>query len=127
MDERSISRLVGDSLADLSKLFRTEVELALAEASEKFARVAGSARLIVAGVAFLIPALVLILFAAAAGLIQLGLSPPLGYLCAGLAGALVGYLLMRAGLVGLTGRSLKPTVTLSELRRDTVAAKELWR
>jgi hypothetical protein len=86
-EDRSISRLVGDSLADLSKLVRTEVDLARAEAGEKFAVAASAAKLLVAGVAILIPALVLILFAAAATLIQLGLSPPIGYLCSGLGGA----------------------------------------
>ena len=127
MDERSLSRLVGDSIADLSRLLRTEVSLAMAEASEKLVIVAGSAKLIAAGVAILIPALVLILLAVAAGLVQLGVPPALGYLCTGLAGALVAYLFLRTGFVALSSDSLRPRVILSELQRDKVTAKEFWR
>jgi hypothetical protein len=126
MDKRSLSGLVADSIADLTKLWRTEVDLALAEASERLAMVAGSARLIAVGLVMLTAAMVLILFAVATGLIQLGLSPSLGYLCSGLGAALLAYLVLRAGFVGLVGRTMRPTVTFSELQRDKVAAKEIW-
>lgn len=124
-DERSISRLLGDSVEKLSRLVRTEADLARAELSEKLAIGAGAARLIVAGVALLIPALVLILFAAAAGLIELGLSDPLAYLCAGVGGAMAAALLLRAGLARLSAKALWPAATLNELKRDEVAAEEM--
>jgi len=124
-DERSISRLLGDTFEELSRLVRTEADLARAELSEKLAIGAGAARLIVAGVALLIPALVLILFAAAAELIELGLSDPLAYLCAGVGGAVVAALLLRAGLARLSAKALRPIATLNELKRDKVAAEEM--
>jgi hypothetical protein len=125
-DERSISRLLGDSFEELSRLVRTEADLARAELSEKLTLGASAARLIFAGVALLIPALVLILFGAAAGLLELGLSAPLAYLCAGVGGALVAALLLRAGLARLSTKALQPVVTLNELKRDKVAAEEIF-
>jgi Putative Actinobacterial Holin-X, holin superfamily III len=123
--ERSISQLFGDSLAELAKLIQNEVDLARAEMREKAALVAGAARLIAAGAVLMIPALVVILLAIAAALVQLGLSATIAYGCTGLctaivAGALIWMGLSRAG-------ALRPSATLDEIRRDRILAKELMR
>lgn len=53
--ERSISQLVGNSLAELSKLVQNEIDLARAELSDKVALTGGAVKLIAAGAILLIP------------------------------------------------------------------------
>jgi uncharacterized membrane protein YgcG len=126
-DERSISQLLGDSLSELAKLIQNEVDVARAEVLEKVALVGNAAKLIGVGAVVMIPALVLILFAIAAALMQWGLAAPLAYLCTGVGAALLSGLLIRAGAGHLSARALKPTATLSELEKDKAAARELMR
>jgi Putative Actinobacterial Holin-X, holin superfamily III len=125
--ERSISQLFGDSLAELAKLIQNEVDLARAEMRDKAALVAGAAKLIAVGSVLMIPALVIILFAIATGLVQLGLSPPLAYGCTGLFTAIVAGALTWMGLSRLSAGALRPSATLDEMRQDRILAKELMR
>jgi hypothetical protein len=126
-DERTISQLFGDSLTELAKLIQNEVDLARAELREKLNIVGGATKLIAAGAVLLIPALVLILFAVASELIQLGLVAPLAYLCSGLGAAIIACALVWTGMGRLSGTALKPSATLDEIRRDKIVAKELVR
>ncbi|MFY9971518.1 MAG: phage holin family protein [Roseiarcus sp.] len=125
--ERSISQLVGDSLAELSKLVQNEIDLARAELSDKVALTGGAVKLIAAGAILLIPGIVLILFSIASELIQLGWSAPLAYLCSGGAAVIIAGVLAWAGMSRLSASALKPSATINEIRRDTVMATELMR
>ena len=125
--ERSISQLVGDSLAGLSKLVQNEIDLARAELSDKVALTGGAVKLIAAGAILLIPGIVLILFSIASELIQLGWSAPLAYLCSGGAAVIIAGVLAWAGMSRLSASALKPSATINEIRRDTVMATELMR
>jgi Putative Actinobacterial Holin-X, holin superfamily III len=126
-EERSISQLIGDSLAELSKLVQNEIDLARAELQQKLSLFGGAARLIAAGATLLIPGLVLVLFAIAAELIQLGVPAPLAYLCSGLGASILSLALVWVGATRLSGATLKPSATLNEIRRDKSFAKELMR
>jgi membrane protein implicated in regulation of membrane protease activity len=126
-EERSISQLFGDSIAELAKLIQNEVDLARAELQQKVNLIGGAARLIAAGAILLIPGLVLVLFAIASELLQLGVSPPLAYLYSGLGASIVSVALIWAGAARLSGSALKPQATLDEIGRDTNLAKELMR
>jgi hypothetical protein len=126
-EERSISQLLGDCLAELAKLIQKEVDLARAEMRDKAALVAAAAKLIAAGSVLMIPALVVILFAIAAGLMQLGLSATLAYSCTGICAAIIAGVLIGAGLSRLSGSALRPSATLDEIRRDRILAKEIVR
>jgi hypothetical protein len=75
----------------------------------------------------LIPALVLLLFAVSAALIRSGLFDPVAYLIVGLGAALLSAVLIAVGMSRLSGGALKPTVTLDQVERDKVAAKEMVR
>jgi hypothetical protein len=75
----------------------------------------------------LIPALVMLLFAAAAALMHAGLSDPVAYLMTGIGAAAVSAALIATGVKRLSGHALKPTVTLDQVQRDKVAAKEMMR
>jgi hypothetical protein len=126
-EERSISQLLGDSLAELAKLVQNEANLARAELREKVEMAGAAVKLIAAGAILLIPALVLILFAVASGLIEIGLSAPLAYFLTGLPTAIVAGALVYTGVGRLSGDTLKPSATLDEIRRDQAVAKELIR
>ena len=124
---RSIPELFGDAVAQLAKLIGNEFELARAELSEKANQAGRAAAMIGAGAVILMPALVLLLFAASAGLIRGGLSEPLAYLLTGAGAALFSAVLIATGLSRLSGDALKPSITLDQVQRDKVAAKEMVR
>jgi hypothetical protein len=123
--DRSIPELFGDAVGQLAKLVGNEFALARAELSEKMAQAGRAAAMIGAGAAIMIPALVLLLFAAAAALIRSGLSDPVAYLIAGGGAAVVAGALIAIGLERLSGDALKPSVTLEQVQRDKLAAKEM--
>jgi hypothetical protein len=127
VDHRSFSELFADAFAQVARLFRNEVDLARVELSQKASQAAGAAKFMAAGAVILIPAIVLILFAIGAALIQVGMSAPLAYLVAGLGGAIVSGALIWIGLGRLSGDALKPSATIEEIRRDATAAKEMVR
>lgn len=123
--DRSIPELFGEAVGQLAKLVGNEFALARAELSEKMAQAGRAAAMIGAGAVIMIPALVLLLFAAAAALIRSGLSDPLAYLIAGGGAAIAAGALIGVGLQRLSGDALKPSVTLEQVQRDKVAAKEM--
>ena len=124
---RSIPELFSDAVGQLAKLIGNEFELARAELSEKARMVGNAAALIGAGAVIMIPALVLLLFAVAAALIRAGLSDPVAYLLTGVAAAVLSAVLVWIGLSRLSGDALKPKVTLEQVNRDKLAAKEMVR
>ena len=125
--DRSIPELFSDVLAQLAKLIGNEFDLARAEVSGKASQVARAAALIGAGAVILIPALVLLLFSAAAAMMHAGFSDPVAYLITGGAAVLLAAILIGVGISRMTGDALKPSVTLDQLRRDKVAAKEMMK
>lgn len=125
--ERSIPELFGDAISQLAKLISNEVALARAEVSEKAAQAARAAVLIGIGAVLMIPALVVLLFAAAAALTRSGFSEPVAHLLAGGGAAAVAGALIAVGIGRLSGDALEPSVTLDQLQRDKAAAKEMVR
>jgi len=126
-NSRSIPDLVSDAFGQLAKLVGNEFDLARAELADKASQAGRAAALIGAGAIILMPALVLLLFAAAAALIRSGFSEPVSYLMTGVVAALVSAALIATGLNRLSGDALKPSVTLDQVQRDKVAVKEMVR
>lgn len=125
--ERSIPELFGDAMAQLAKLVGNEFALARAEMSEKAGQAGRAAAMIGAGAVLMIPALVLLLFAAATALIKYGLSDPVAYLCAGGGAAIIAGVLIAVGLNRLSGDAMTPSITLQQVEKDKIAARELVR
>ena len=124
---RSIPELLSDAVGQLGKLVGNEFELARAELSEKASQVGRAAAMIGAGAVILMPALVLLLLALSAALIRSGFSEPVAYLMTGAGAALVSAALIGIGMSRLSGDALKPSVTLEQVQRDKLAAKEMVR
>lgn len=126
-NSRSIPELFSDAVGQLAKLVGNEFELARAELSEKASQVGRATAMIGAGAVILIPALVLLLFAVSAALIRGGFSEPIAYLLTGAGATLVAGVLIATGMSRLSGDALKPSVTLNQVQRDKIAAKEMMR
>lgn len=124
---RSIPELFSDAVGQLAKLIGNEFDLARAELSEKAGAAARASAMIGAGVVMLIPALVLVLFAVSAALIRGGMSEPAAYLLTGACAAVVSGALISLGMSRLSADALKPSMTLDQVERDKVAAKEMVR
>ena len=124
---RSIPELFSDAVGQLTKLIGNEFELARTELSEKANQVGRATAMIGAGAVILMPALVLLLFAVSAALIRGGLSEPAAYLLTGAGAALISAALIAIGLSRLSGDALKPSMTLEQVQRDKLAAKEMVR
>ena len=125
--ERSIPELFGDAMSQLAKLIGNEFALARTELSEKVSDAGRAAAFIGAGAILMIPAIVVLLFAGAAALIRTGFSDPIAYLCVGGAAVAVSGMLIAVGVNRLSGNALKPSVTLDQVERDKIAAKEMVR
>jgi len=125
--DRSIPDLFGDAVGQLAKLIGNEFALARAELSDKASQAGKAAAMMGAGAVIMIPALVLLLTAAASALMHAGMSDPVAYLIVGGAAAIVSALLIAVGINRLSGDALKPTVMMDEIERDKAAAREMAR
>ena len=124
---RSIPDLLGDAVNQLAKLIGNEFALARAELADKAAQVARASALIGAGAVLMIPALVVLLFAIAAALMHAGISDPVAYLLTAIGAMAISGILIWVGISRLSGDALTPKVTLDQLERDKLAAKEMVR
>jgi uncharacterized membrane protein YqjE len=123
--ERSISELLSEVLGQLAKLIGNEFDLAKAELSSKATQVGRGVVMIGVGAVFMIPALIMLLMAAAAALMHAGYSDPVAYLLTGGVAILIAAVLVGVGISRLSGDALKPSMTLEQLQHDKVAAKEM--
>jgi hypothetical protein len=118
--ERTLGQLVAEASRDLTTIVRSEVALAKAELrSDVAAGVAGAARVVAAGVlAFL--ALILLLIAAAFGLVAAGLDAWLAFLI------VAAVLLLLTAVLALVGKSrlsrVGPPERTARTAKETVAS-----
>ena len=126
-NDRSLSKLLSDVLAQLAELIGKEFDLAKAELSSKASQVGLAFAMIGAGAVIMIPALVLLLFAAAAALMHAGFSDPIAYLLTGGGAILFAAILIGVGVSRMSSDALKPSITIEQLQRDKVVAKEMMR
>jgi len=124
---RSIPELFSDAVGQLAKLVGNEFELARAELSEKASQVGRASAMIGIGAILLMPALVVLLFAVSAALIRGGFTEPMAYLLTGGIASVISLGLIAIGISRLSGDALKPSVTLDQVQRDKLAAKEIVR
>jgi hypothetical protein len=125
--DRTIPELLSDVLAQLAKLIGNEFDLAKTELSTKAGQVGRGVMLIGIGAVFLMPALVMLLLAAAAALMHAGYTDTVAYLMTGGAAVLIAAILIGVGISRLSGDALNPSMTLEQLQRDKMAAKEMLR
>lgn len=124
-NNRSVPDLLGDLVNQTSTLVRKEIQLARAEMGEKMSTAGSAAIGIGAGAVLFLGALVILLQAAVAALVEYGgLSATAASLIVAAVVMLVGYLLLRGGLNKLKASSLTPDRTVTQLSRDAQVVKE---
>ena len=123
-DGRSLSDLLASALTQLSLLAQTEIRLARAEIGQKISAAGAGVGLVGLGAVFAISALVLLLMAVAASLIQYGLSAAFADAVAGGGGLIIAVLLLAIGLSRLRAEAVKPSRALAQFRSDVATAKD---
>jgi len=119
--ERTLGQLVADATTDISSIVRSEVALAKAEMSADAKRAGlGAGLFVVAGV-FAFLSLILLLIAAAYGLVAAGLAPWLAFLIVAVTLLLVGVILVSVGKHNLDNLKGKPERAIKSTQ-DTIAA-----
>lgn len=124
---RSFTDVMLDVVNDMSTLFRKEVQLAQTEVSEKLGRAVAGLAFIVVGAVLVIPALVILLDAAVAGLMRAGLPPYWAALIVGGVVLIIGIAVLAIGANRLRFANLAPTKTIEQLQRDADVAKRQGR
>jgi hypothetical protein len=123
MNTRPIPEILTDLIAQLTSLVRKEGQLARTEISEKVSRALTGMALILVGTVLLIPALVILLQAAMAGLVENGMSPSIASLIVGGAALVLGMILGLVGWSWVNPASLVPDRTIDQLRRDAAVPR----
>jgi len=120
---RTIPELFTSVVSQLVDLTRTEGLLARAEISEKMTLVAAGLGLIVGGAILLMPALVVLLEAAVAALVDNGYAPYWSALIVGGACLALGLILLLIGVRRLRAGRLIPDKTIHQFQRDAATAR----
>lgn len=123
--QRSVPDLLSDLVNQATTLMRQEVRLARAEIGEQVSAATAAAGTLAVGAVLLVAALVILLQAAVAALIEYtDLSATLSALIVGAVVALIGFLMLRGALSRLKAVSLVPQRTATQLSRDADVVKE---
>ena len=122
-DIRSIPQLVGDLTSDLTNLLRKESQLVRAEFSEKVSQLLKAGGEFAAGAICLLAAL-LVLLQALVLLLAKFMDPALASALVGAVVAILGVILLRAGVKAADTDNLKPDRTIRQVGKDAQLAKE---
>ncbi|AVA23663.1 phage holin family protein [Rhizobium sp. NXC24] len=126
-DDRSLTELMAGLVTDITGLFRKEIDLAKAEASENLNRALGGIETLLIGVIFAIGAIGVLLAAAVKGLAAFLVARNADTLSALIVGVIVAGLawaMVARGISTLRGSNLKLDRTATSLRRDVDVVKE---
>lgn len=124
---RTIPDIVRDLLTEVTTLLRKEGQLARAELSEKVDQVTRGLGFIAAGAVLVVPALVVLLGALVAAIVNAGIAEPWAALIVGGATLLIGVVLAWAGARAMKVEHLAPTRTIAHVQRDLSLAKHQLR
>lgn len=121
---RPIPEIFTDLITQLTLLVRKEGQLARTEVSEKLGRMLTGMALVLFGAVLLIPALVILLQAAMAALVQQqGMDPATASLIVGGAALVIGIVIALIGWSLVKPKALVPDKTIDQLQRDAAVAK----
>jgi hypothetical protein len=122
-DFRTIASLMGDALSQFSKLFQNEIDLAKAEFGEKAQQVGVAAGFLMGAAILVIPALIMVLLALSAALVEGGWSEPVAHILSALLAIVFAAIFAVVGMQKLKPENLKPAETMQQFERDKAAVK----
>ena len=120
---QSVPSILTDLISQFTFLLRKEGELARTEVSEKLTQMAVGLGMLVAGAVLMMPALVVLLFAAVGALDEAGMNSSVAALVVGGAVLLLGLIFVLIGMSRLKARRLVPRKTIHQLQEDVSVAK----
>ena len=119
--ERTLGQLVAEATQDISSIVRSEVALAKAEMAADAKKAGLGAGMFATAGVFAFLALILLLIAAAYGLVALGLSPWLAFLIVALVLLIIGAVLVLVGKRSIDSVQGKPERAIKSTQ-ETIAA-----
>ena len=122
-DNRSFSDLISGGLEQVTALFRSEIQLAKAEMTRKVTTATAAIAMMVAGLAFAIATLVMLLTTVATFLAEAGLGAGLSFFIATVLGGVLTGLLVWMGIQKLKSETVVPERTVRQVQMDAQAAK----
>jgi hypothetical protein len=122
-NRQTFPELLLSLVTQMTELMRTEGQLARAEISEKMTLATTGLGLIVGGAILLMPALVVLLEAAVAALVESGLAPYWSALAIGGGCFILGLILLLIGVRWLRAGKFIPDKTIHQLQRDAATAR----
>lgn len=122
-EERTLGQLVASASADIGAIVRGEIEMAKAEVSTGIKGIGAGAGMFGAAAFMSLLALIVLLIAAAEGLIALGLAPWLAYLVVALVLLLIAALLALLGKRALTRAKPVPEKAIANAQQTIAAIK----
>lgn len=121
--QRRLPDLLGDIMRQGTSLFSSEVRLARAEVSDKITQATRGLVMALVGAVLMIPALVILLTAVVAALIDSGMSDAVAAALVGGVALLIGLILLWVGIGRLKVENLTPNATIHQLQSDASMAK----
>jgi hypothetical protein len=123
-DDRSLGQLFGDLSRQLGTLIQKEIQLAKTEMTTRVTTIGRDAGMIGAGGALAYAALLMALIAIALLLIQLGITPWLGFLLVAILVGAIAAVLIQRGRAELQKTDLAPRQTIETIKEDAEWAKQ---
>lgn len=127
MDERPVSGLLTDLVSQITALFRTEINLLKAEMRDNVRSFSGALVSIAIGAALLIAAVIVLVQAVVAALVDMGLSVWLASLIVGAVLGIVGAIMIKSGTGKMKPSELAPDRTARQMEKDVALMKETSR
>ncbi len=127
MSGKSIPELFSELVDHLPRLFRKEMQLAKAEATEKVQQATGAIVYMAIGGIVLLAALIMLLHAIVAWLVVFGIDVEWSTLVVAVVVGVLGAALLQKGMSDIKASNLKPNRTVEQLRNDAHATKEQFR
>lgn len=123
-EDRSMKTLLTDLSGSLTTLFRKEIQLARAEASEKVTQAGVALGSIAGGAILALAALIVLLQAVVIGLTEAGIPAGWSALIVGVVVAGIAYFMIHKGTNDLKTGNLAPQRTVDSVKRDAQVVKE---
>ena len=124
LEPKPTTSVIGDILSHLSNLVRKEVDLAKSEVRQNLGRAGTAIGLLVGAVVLILVALNVLAAAAVAAMAEAGMNGGLAALIVGVVLLVIAAIMAFKGKSDLSAKSLAPTRTAENLRRDATALKE---
>ena len=122
-EPRSLAELLREIANDLSRLFRSEIALARAEATDSVKKMAGSIVMMAIGGVLALAALIYVLQAVVYLLAEV-MDPWLAALLVGVVVGIAGFAMIKVGQNCMAEASLTPERTVENVRKDINLVKE---